>query len=222
MPDRARPCRAPDAGRSQSGVVAEEAQPEDSRQESARRQSARSRLRLRQGVRGARSRCAQGRYRDDADDLAAVVAGGFRPLWPVHDPYGVARRRDLPGRRRTRRRGRRAAALRPAQQLARQRQPRQGAPPAVAGQGEIRPVDLVGRPVRTDRQRRARIDGAEDLRLLGRPRRCVGTRRGRLLGAGERMARRRALHRRPRARFAAGGGSDGADLRQSRRPKRQS
>jgi catalase-peroxidase len=39
-----------------------------------------------------------------------------------------------------------AAALRAAQQLARQRQPRQGAPPAVADQAEVRAEDLVGRP----------------------------------------------------------------------------
>ena len=41
-------------------------------------------------------------------------------------------------RRRPRRRRRRPAALRAAQQLARQRQPRQGAPAAVADQAEIR------------------------------------------------------------------------------------
>ena len=38
------------------------------------------------------------------------------------------------------------AALRAAQQLARQREPRQGAPAALAGQAEVRPEDLVGRP----------------------------------------------------------------------------
>ena len=38
------------------------------------------------------------------------------------------------------------AALRAAQQLARQRQPRQGAPAALADQAEVRPEDLVGRP----------------------------------------------------------------------------
>jgi catalase-peroxidase len=76
----------------------------------------------------------------------------------------------------------RAAALRAAQQLAGQRQPRQGAPPAVADQAEVRPQDLLGRPDDPGRQRRARIDGLQDLRLRRRPRRRLGTRRGRLLG----------------------------------------
>ena len=48
------------------------------------------------------------------------------------------------------------AALRAAQQLARQRQPRQGAPPALADQAEVRPEDLLGRSDGPDRQRRAR------------------------------------------------------------------
>ncbi len=39
-----------------------------------------------------------------------------------------------------------AAALRAPQQLARQREPRQGAQAALAGQAEVRPEDLVGRP----------------------------------------------------------------------------
>jgi catalase-peroxidase len=39
----------------------------------------------------------------------------------------------------------RAAAFRAAQQLAGQRQSRQGAPPAVADQAEIRPQDFLGR-----------------------------------------------------------------------------
>jgi catalase (peroxidase I) len=43
--------------------------------------------------------------------------------------------------------GRGAAAFRAAQQLAGQRQPRQGAPAAVADQAEVRPQDLLGRPL---------------------------------------------------------------------------
>ena len=71
-------------------------------------------------------------------EFAGLVAGRFRPLRrPVH-PHGLAQRRHLSHRRRPRRRRRRPAALRPAQQLARQRQSRQGAPPAVADQAEIR------------------------------------------------------------------------------------
>jgi hypothetical protein len=48
-------------------------------------------------------------------------------------------------------------AVRAAQQLARQRQPRQGAPPAVARQAEVRQQDLLGRPDRVRGQRRARV-----------------------------------------------------------------
>ena len=50
--------------------------------------------------------------------------------------------------------GGRPAALRAAQQLAGQRQPRQGAPAAVADQAEVRPQDLLGRPDDPGRQRR--------------------------------------------------------------------
>src|SRR5271166_1898893 len=46
------------------------------------------------------------------------------------------------------------AALRAAQQLAGQRQPRQGSSVAVARQEEVRPEDLVGRPDSPHRQRR--------------------------------------------------------------------
>ena len=51
-------------------------------------------------------------------DIAALLKtsqpwwpAGLRQLWSLHDPHGVACRRDLPGRRRPRRRGRGAAAL---------------------------------------------------------------------------------------------------------------
>ena len=138
-----------------------------------------------------------------ADDLAGLVAGRLRPLRPVHDPDGVAQRRHVPHQRRPRRRRRRPAALRAAQQLARQREPRQGPPPAVAGQAEVRPDALVGGPHGPHRQRRPGVDGLRDVRLRRRPRGRLGARRGRLLGPGDGVARRRALHRRPRARGSA-------------------
>ena len=62
----------------------------------------------------------------------------------------------------------------PAQQLAGQCEPRQGAPPAVADQAEIRPEAVLGRPHDPHRQRRARIDGLQDLRLRRRPRGQLG------------------------------------------------
>jgi catalase-peroxidase len=76
----------------------------------------------------------------------------------------------------------RPAAFRAAQQLAGQRQPRQGAPAALADQAEVRPEDLLGRPDDSHRQRRAGIDGLQDLRFRRRPRRRLGAGSGRLLG----------------------------------------
>ena len=52
------------------------------------------------------------------DDVAAVVAGRLRPLWPAVHPHELARRRDVPHRGRPGRRRRWGAALRAAQQLA--------------------------------------------------------------------------------------------------------
>jgi catalase (peroxidase I) len=54
--------------------------------------------------------------------------------------------------------------------MAGQRQPRQGAPTALADQEEVRSETLVGRPDDPRRQRRARVDGLQDVRLRRRPR----------------------------------------------------
>ena len=101
----------------------------------------------------------------------------------VH-PDELALRRHLPHRGRPRRRRQRRAALRPAQQLARQRQPRQGAPAAVAGQAEVRPEDLLGRPAGLRRQlspwsrwASRRSASASAARTSGSPRRSSGARR---------------------------------------------
>ena len=153
------------------------------------------RLRLRRGVRDRRRRRVEaGRLRGD-DHIAGLVAGRLRPLRAVVHPDVVACRRHLPHRRRPGWRRERCAALRPAQQLARQRQPRQGAPVAVAGQAEVRPEGLVGRPDRVRRQLRAGVDGVHDVRVRLRASGRVGARRG-LLGPGGHVARRRALQRR--------------------------
>ena len=80
--------------------------------------------------------------------------------------------------------------------------------------------DLVGRPARLRRQRRARVDGLRDVRLRRRPRRHLGA-GGDLLGPRGHVARRRALQRRPRARRPARRGADGPHLRQPRGPERQ-
>ena len=86
--------------------------------------------------------------------VAGLVAGRLRPLRAVLHPHDLARGRYVPHRRRPRRRWQRHAALCPAEQLAGQRQPRQGAPAAVADQAEVRQQGLVGRPDRPGRQRR--------------------------------------------------------------------
>ena len=111
-------------------------------------------------------------------------------------------------------------ALCAARQLARQRQPRQGAPAALADQAEVRPEDLVGRPDGPDRQRRPRVDGVQDVRLRRRARGCLGA-RARQLGIREHVARRRALQRRPAAGESLRRRADGPHLREPGRAERQ-
>ena len=133
-------------------------------------------VRLCSGVRDTRSGCRDGRYRSRHDRLAGLVARRLSATtvrsssaWHGTAPAPTARRRPR------RRRGR-PAAFRSAQQLARQRQPRQGAPPALADQAEIRPQDFVGRPDGADRQRRAGVHGVQDARFRRRSRRRLGSR----------------------------------------------
>ena len=205
----------------QRTLVAEPAQPANAAPELAGVEPARRRLRLRRGVRRPRLRRAQGRPHRPDDRLAGLVARRLRPLRPAVHPHGLAQRRHLPHRRRPRRWRQRHAAIRPAQQLAGQRQPRQGAHAAAADQAEVRQQDLVGRPDAARRQRGDGVDGAEDVRLRRRPRRRLRSRGGHLLGSRDRVARRRALPRRPRTREPARRRPDGPDLRQPRRPQRQ-
>ncbi len=111
----------------------------------------------------------QGPPRPD-DRLAELVARGLRPLRPVLHPHGMAQRRHVPHPRWPRRRRHGHAAFCAAQQLAGQCQPRQGSPPAMAHQAEVRQEDLLGRSHDPYRQRRARLDGSQDLRLRRRSR----------------------------------------------------
>lgn len=108
------------------------------------------------------------------------------------------------------------------QQLARQREPGQGAPAAVADQAQVRQQDLLGRPDRLRRQRRAgtvrlqdrgiRVRSRGHLRARGDPVRSGGHL------AGYRQALRRHQRQRPRAGRAVRRHHHGPDLRQPRRP----
>ncbi len=84
-------------------------------------------------------------HRRGPHHVAGLVARRLRQLRPAHHPHGVAQRRHLPRAPTAAAAARcRPAALRAAEQLAGQRQPRQGPPPAVAGQEEVRPVGSRG------------------------------------------------------------------------------
>ena len=183
----------------EQGLVAESAGPLGAPPPLAPVQSDGRGLQLRGTVQVPRPRRAEaGPHRGD-DHVAGLVAGRLRPLRPALHPHDVACRGHVPHRRRPRRRRRRPAALRAPQQLARQREPRQGAPAALADQEEVRPEDLLGRSAGPGRQRRHGIDGLQDVRLRLRPARRLGA-RGDLLGSRGHLAGRRALQRRPRAR----------------------
>ena len=141
------------------------------------------------------------------------MARRLRPLRAADDPPDVASGRHVPHRRRPGRWRRRRPALRPSRQLARQRQPRQGAPVAVAGQAEVRPEDLLGRSPGPRRQRCHGIDGVQDVRLRLRATRHLGARRD-LLGPRGHVARGRALQRPRGVRQSVRRRADGPDLRE--------
>ena len=146
-------------------------------------------FRLRRGIQEARpAGREEGPLRAD-DRLAGLVAGRLRSLRGALHPDGVAQRGHLPHGRRPRGRGIRLPAPGAAQQLARQREPRQGASTALADQAEIRQEDLLGRPDDPRRQLRARVDGLQDLRLRRRARGRLGAGRGHLLGQRGQVAR---------------------------------
>ena len=160
-------------------LVAESVEPERPPHEPPGGRSDGRGVQLRRRVQVPRSRCAEEGHRGGDDELAGLVAGRLRPLRGTLHPHGVAQRGHVPHPRRPRRRGFGPDTVCAAWQLARQREHRQGAPAALADQAEVRPEDLVGRPDGPDRQRRAGVDGVQDVRLRRRP-------RGRL-GAGARQ-----------------------------------
>jgi hypothetical protein len=79
----------------------------------------------------------------------------------------------------------------------------------------------VGRPDDPRRQRGPRIDGVRDVRLRRRSRGHLRPRGRHLLGPRDRVARRPALQRRPRARQPARRCSDGSHLREPRGSQRE-
>ncbi len=175
-------------------LVAEPVEPQCSPPELSPVRSDGQRVQLRRGVQEPRPEC---RHQGPAcldDEVAGMVAGRLWPLRAAVHSDGVAQRRHVPHRRRPRRRRRRPAALRAPQQLAGQREPRQGAPAAVADQAEIRPEDLLGRPDDSRGQRRAGVDGLQDLRLRRRARGRLGAGRAQL-GPRRHVAGGQALQR---------------------------
>ena len=145
-------------------------------------QPAGCRLRLSRGTQEARRRSTQEGCQGANDRQPGLVAGRLGPLrWP-DDPHGLALGRHLPHRRWPWRRQHWQPALRADRLLARQRQPRQGAPPPLADQEEIRQQDFVGRPDYPRRHHGLRVDGPQDLRFRLRPRGHLASGEGHLLG----------------------------------------
>ena len=177
-------------------------------------------VQLRRRVQVPRSRRPEEGHRGGDDELAGLVAGRLRPLRAALHPDGVAQCGHVPHPRRPRRCGVGHAALCASWQLARQREPRQGAPAALADQEEVRPEDFVGRSDGPHRQRRPGVDGVQDVRLRRRARGCLGAGGGQL-GIREHVARRRALQRRPATGESLRRRADGPHLREPGRAERQ-
>jgi Fe2+ or Zn2+ uptake regulation protein len=115
-----------------------------------------------------------------------------------------------------------ARSASPPQQLAGQRQPRQGPPPALADQAEVRPQDLLGRPDGPRRQLSRSSRWGSRRSALPAVVRTSGSRKRTSTGAGKHLAGRQALLRRSGPGESARRRADGPDLRESGRAERQS
>ncbi len=135
-----------DGSRSQQQwrLVAESVESESLASERTCRQSIGTELRLRERVPEAGPGGCEERPSGTHDDFAGLVAGRLRSLWPAVHPHGVAQRGDVSSERRSWRRWIRNATVRSIEQLAGQRQSRQGSSIALADQAEVRQSDFLG------------------------------------------------------------------------------
>merc|ERR1711916_425636 len=109
-----------------------------------KRKSNGSSLRLCEGFRETGSRGIEERSRKADEGFTGLVARGLWPLWALVYSYGLAQRGDVPNGRRSRRGRLWDTTICAAQQLAGQRESRQGSAFALADQTEVRKPNLLG------------------------------------------------------------------------------
>ena len=170
-------------------MVAREAQPRDTTPTRLQVQPHGDGFRLQGGVRGDRLRGAQGRPARSHDRQPRLVARGLRPLRPLLHQDDLARGGHLQDRRRPWRRRHGGTEIRAPQQLAGQRQPRQGQEAPLADQEEVRQPHKLGGPADPDGTGRDRVNGRAGAGIRWRQARHLAPRGRHLLGKRGRVAR---------------------------------